>query len=116
MVQKLIPSIWFNWNALEAAEFYTVVFPDAKISDVQRYPTEGLPDFQEDFAGEAVTVDIYISGFINADNHFSPNPSISFLLNVDPEIFADPRNEIDRMWTAPGRGRISSDAVAELRF
>ncbi len=108
MVQKLIPSIWFNRNALEAAEFYAVVFPDAKISDVQRYPTEGLSDFQKDFAGEPVTVDIDISGFrlnlINADNHFSPNPSISFLLNIDPEIFADPRNEIDRMWTALTEG------------
>ncbi len=56
-MQRIIPNIWFDRNAAEAADFYTAVFPDARVLDTQYYPTEGLPDFQAGLAGEVLTVD-----------------------------------------------------------
>lgn len=49
MQQKITPNLWFNGNALEAAEYYQSVFPDGKITSVVKYPNsveEGLAEFQ----------------------------------------------------------------------
>ena len=36
-MQKVTPFLWFNDNAEEAANFYTSVFKDAKITGMTRY-------------------------------------------------------------------------------
>jgi len=36
-MQKLTTWLWFDTEAEEAAEFYTSVFPDSRITDVSRY-------------------------------------------------------------------------------
>ena len=41
MQHKIVPSLWFDTEAEEAAEFYTSVFPDARITDVSRYGAAG---------------------------------------------------------------------------
>ncbi|MEZ5090890.1 MAG: VOC family protein [Micropruina sp.] len=50
--------------------------------DTVHYPTEGLPDFQADMAGDVLTVEFELGGYrmigINADATFRPNPSVSF--------------------------------------
>jgi 3-demethylubiquinone-9 3-methyltransferase len=32
--QKIVPHLWFDKEAKEAAEFYTSVFPDSKVTNV----------------------------------------------------------------------------------
>ncbi|MEJ5920062.1 VOC family protein [Corynebacterium sp. H78] len=100
--QKIIPSIWFNRTADEAAAFYTSVFPDTTIVQTVRYPETGLLPFQEEFAGQTLTIDIDIAGtrlsLINADEHFAPNPSISFVLNFDPSVLPDAKAQLERAW------------------
>ncbi len=92
IMQKIVPNIWFNKNALEAADFYTRVFPDSSFEVQSHYPSENLPDFQKDFAGLPLTVGLKIEdlefSFINAGDEFRPNPSISFMVNFDPLRFA----------------------------
>lgn len=95
--QKITPNIWCNRNAAEAGEFYASVFPGATSRVESRYPEEGLLDFQREFAGEPLTVEVTIPDpggeapmrlvLINAGDEFSPNPSISFTLNFDPLMF-----------------------------
>ncbi len=91
-MQKIVPNIWFNKNAAEAGEFYTQVFPNTTSKVTSSYPTENLPDFQKDLAGQPLTVELTIEDFefvlINAGPEFRPNPSISFMVNFDPLIFA----------------------------
>jgi predicted 3-demethylubiquinone-9 3-methyltransferase (glyoxalase superfamily) len=84
-MQKIVPSLWFDHNAKEAADFYISIFADSKINTLSHYPKnekEGLADFQKDLAGKILTVDFELSGYhflaINADATFKPNPSISF--------------------------------------
>lgn len=72
-----------------------------------RYPTEGLPDFQADFAGDVLTVEFELGGFrfvgINAGAEFRPNPALSFFVNVDAAS-PDAVDQIDALWDALGDG------------
>jgi len=40
-MQKITPFLWFDTQAEAAADFYTSVFPDSKITNVQRYGDAG---------------------------------------------------------------------------
>jgi predicted 3-demethylubiquinone-9 3-methyltransferase (glyoxalase superfamily) len=40
-MQKITTWLWFDTEAEEAAEFYTSVFPDSRITDVSHYGTAG---------------------------------------------------------------------------
>jgi len=61
-MQRIVPNLWFDHKAAEAAAFYTDVFPDARIRETIHYPTEGLPDFQKEFAGDVLYVEFEIRG------------------------------------------------------
>lgn len=96
MRQKIVPNLWFDGNAKEAAEFYVSVFPDSKVVATSYYPKEGLADFQKDFAGKELTIDFELSGnrftAINAGPEFKFNEAVSFLINCEDQ------EEIDYYW------------------
>lgn len=106
-MQKLVPSFWFNRNAAEAAQLYLEAFDGAKIVEQAFYPSEGLPDFQADFAGEPLVIGLEVQGFrfslTNADDHFAPNPSVSFIVNFDPATLENPKAELERVWKVLSR-------------
>lgn len=97
MVQKIIPNIWCNGTAKETGKFYADAFSAAGFAATSNvtshYPNVGLLDFQRELAGEPLTVDVEIDGtrlvLVNAGPEFSPNPSVSFMLNFDPMRFGD---------------------------
>lgn len=99
-MQKIIPNLWFDGNALEAAEFYVSVFPESKIISTTNYPTskeEGLADFQLELAGKALTVEFELSGqrytAINAGPEFKFTEAVSFA------VFCKDQDEIDYFWS-----------------
>jgi len=95
-VQKIVPNLWFDGNAKEAVEFYVSVFPDAKITGISYYPTEGLADFQQSLAGKELTVSFELAGqsfvAINAGPEFKFNEAISFSVSCKDQA------EIDYFW------------------
>lgn len=107
-MQLIVPNIWFDHTAAEAAEFYTSAFPASRLVDVTYYPTEGLPDFQADMAGQVLTVEFEIDGYrfmgINAGPEFRPNPSVSFFVNFDPSVDPEARQHLDGLWAALSQG------------
>jgi predicted 3-demethylubiquinone-9 3-methyltransferase (glyoxalase superfamily) len=107
-MQKIVPNLWFNHTAAEAAAFYAATFPNARVTDTQYYPTEGLLDFQAEFAGAEIMVSFEIEGYsfiaINAGPEFTVNPSISFMLNFDPSVDPDAREHLDQLWEALSDG------------
>ncbi len=107
-MQRIVPNLWFDHQAAEAAAFYTNAFPDAWITETIHYPTEGLLDFQKEFAGDVLTVEFEIRGYrfiaINAGPEGSVNPSISFMLNFDPGVDPDARAHIDALWADLSEG------------
>ena len=106
MAKTIAPNLWFDHKAKEAVEFYLSVFPDSKIVSTAYYPTEGIADFQKEFAGEVLTVDFELSGnrftAINAGPEFKFNESVSFA------IFCEDQKEIDYFW-----GKLSTVPEAE---
>ena len=95
-MQKIIPNLWFNKNAEEAVNYYLSVFPNSKLITTTYYPTEGLMDFQKDFAGKVLTIDFEVNGqvftAINAGDEFKFTEAVSFL------IYCKDQEEIDYYW------------------
>ncbi len=103
-MQKIVPSIWFDHNAAEAAKFYTSVFPNARVTRVQHYPKHGLPDSQKEHAGKELTVEFELNGHrfigINAGPEFPVTPALSFMVNFDPSLDDAARSHLEELWNA----------------
>lgn len=64
--------MWCQGAAEEAVAFYRNALPDCTLAGSSRYLSEGVPDFQQTFAGELLTADLRIGDYhvvlINAGN------------------------------------------------
>ena len=78
-MQKIIPCLWFDNEAEEAAEFYTSIFPNSKIKHIEKYVVD-TPSNKP--IGSVMTVTFELNGkefmALNGGDFFKPNPSISF--------------------------------------
>lgn len=99
MPQKITPNLWFNGNAKEAVDFYVSVFPNSKITSTEYYPktaAEGLADFQQNLAGEVLTIEFELEGnpfvAINAGPEFKFTEAVSFA------VACKDQEEIDYFW------------------
>jgi predicted 3-demethylubiquinone-9 3-methyltransferase (glyoxalase superfamily) len=94
MPSEIIPCLWFDGNALEAAEHYVAHLPDARITKVHRAPADN-PSTKE---GAVLTVELTIAGQrfvgLNGGPHFKFNEAVSF------QILVDTQEEIDRLTDA----------------
>lgn len=93
-MQKIEPNLWFDREAFEAAQFYTRVFDDTKIT--HKTVMEGTPSGNVDIVGFSI-MNFYFMA-ISAGPHFKKNPSISFFVNFDPSQDKDSRKKIDEVW------------------
>jgi predicted 3-demethylubiquinone-9 3-methyltransferase (glyoxalase superfamily) len=93
--QKIVPCIWLDNQAEEAAEFYTNLFNGGKIGRVLRYSEAGQ-EIHGQKPGSAMTAELEIEGFqfmlLNGGPIFKPNPSISFIVRCAE------KDEINRLW------------------
>ncbi|HEU5243582.1 MAG TPA: VOC family protein [Gaiellaceae bacterium] len=93
-MQKLTTWLWFDTEAEEAAQFYTSIFPDSRITDVARYGEAGPR--QE---GMVMTVGFELFGrefyALNGGSNASidDGPGISFMVECDSQ------EEVDRYWS-----------------
>ena len=88
--QRITTSLWFDTQAVEAAEFYCSIFEDSRIVDAADYPAG------TDKAGTPMVVEWEMLGqrftAINGGPQFSFSEAISLAIEcVDQE-------EIDRYW------------------
>jgi predicted 3-demethylubiquinone-9 3-methyltransferase (glyoxalase superfamily) len=99
--QRIIPHLWYDKEAKEAAAFYASVFPESKVTHTARL--SGTPSGDVDL----VSFEIWGQRFeaISAGPLFRFNPSISFLVNFDPLLFgqgesaaAEARRTLDAVW------------------
>jgi predicted 3-demethylubiquinone-9 3-methyltransferase (glyoxalase superfamily) len=91
MEQKIIPNLWFDTQAEEAARFYTSLFPNSRIVLVTHYNEAGPRE-----AGMVMTVEFELNGNrfvgINGGPQFTFNEAISF------QITCETQEEIDDYW------------------
>ena len=94
MAQKIIPHLWYDHEAKEAAEFYTSIFPNSKITNLT--VLENTPSGKCDL----VSFDILGYSFmaISAGPLFKFSPAISFMVNFDPSKNKDAREQLDTIW------------------
>ncbi len=87
-MQKIIPHLWFDTQAKEAAHFYTSLFPNSKVTNVTRITN--TPSGDCDVVTFTVAGQDFMS--ISAGPYFKLNPSISLFTVFDSE------QEIDAVW------------------
>lgn len=95
-MSKVTPFIWFENQAEEAMNYYVSVFPDAKITGIERYAgDQGIPGEQE-LKGKVLTGTFEIMGqqfmCLDGDPQFELSGAISFLVEFDNQ------SELDRVW------------------
>lgn len=93
----ITPCLWLDMKGEEAAAFYTSIFPNSRITEVQRYP-ENAPGP----AGAVMTVAFELDGqpfvALNGGPQFTFDEAISFSIDC-----AD-QEEADHYWTELGDG------------
>ena len=96
-MQTITPCLWFDTEAEDAARFYTSVFPDSRIVEVQRYGSAG-PRRE----GLVMTVEFDLDGrrflALNGGPDFTFNEAVSFMVEC-----AD-QEEVDHYWNALSEG------------
>ena len=100
-MQKITPSLWFDDQAEEAAEFYTAIFPNSHIGHVSRHTAEGFEIHQKP-EGSAMTVSFTLAG----QNFMAINggPQFPFTEAVSFEISCDSQEEVDYYWEKLSEG------------
>ena len=97
MQQKIVPNLWFDTQAEEAAAFYTSVFANSRIVNVAHY-TEGAPRP----AGTVMTVEFELDGQrfvgINGGPQFTFDEAVSF------QITCADQDEVDYYWERLSEG------------
>lgn len=93
-MSKIIPHLWFDTQAKEAAQFYTSVFSNSRINSIRTIHDTPSGDC------DIVSFELYGEPFmaISAGPLFKFNPSISFMVNFDPSKDADAAKNIDAVW------------------
>jgi predicted 3-demethylubiquinone-9 3-methyltransferase (glyoxalase superfamily) len=93
--RKIIPHLWFDDKAEEAANFYISIFRNSKILKVTRYG-EAAAEVSGRPKGSVLTVEFRIEGqdfvALNGGPMFSFTPAISFLVSCKTQ------EEVDRLW------------------
>lgn len=93
-MQKIVPHLWYDKEAKQAAEFYTSIFPDSNITNITT--------LHDTPSGDCDVVSFKLWGYsfmaISAGPLFKFNPSISFMVNFDPSHDKDARSRLDEIW------------------
>ena len=88
---KIVPNLWFDTEAEEAAEFYISVFKNSRIVNVTRYTEAGPRP-----AGTVMTVEFELDGQrfvgINGGPEFTFDEAVSF------QIDCEDQDEVDYYW------------------
>lgn len=90
-MQKITTFLWFNDNAEEAANFYTSIFKDSKITSIARYGDAGPGP-----KGSVMMVEFELNGQkflgLNGGPHFTFTEAISLMVNCENQ------EEVDELW------------------
>jgi predicted 3-demethylubiquinone-9 3-methyltransferase (glyoxalase superfamily) len=86
--QRIVPHLWFDKEAKEAAEFYVSIFPDSKVTNITT--------LHDTPSGDADIVSFELAGqpfmAISAGPVFKFNEAISFM------VYCETQEEIDYYW------------------
>jgi predicted 3-demethylubiquinone-9 3-methyltransferase (glyoxalase superfamily) len=94
MPREIVPNLWFDGRAEEAAHFYTALFPNSRITKVSR----AAADNPSTKAGEVLTVEFTLLGqpflALNGGPEFKFTEAVSFAIECEDQA------EVDTYWDA----------------
>jgi predicted 3-demethylubiquinone-9 3-methyltransferase (glyoxalase superfamily) len=99
--QKILPCLWFDTEAEEAAKFYCSIFKDSRIETISRYGNEGREKHGREPGSVMVVVfDLEGQRFVglNGGPHFKFTEAISF------QIHCQSQQEVDYYWSKLTQG------------
>ncbi len=86
--------LWYEKDALAAAEFYAATFPDSSVGHVFKAPS----DFPDGKAGDVLTVEFTVCGIpcvgLNGGPIFKQTEAFSFQISTEDQA------ETDKYWNA----------------
>ena len=92
---RIVPCLWFDTQGEDAAQYYTSIFKNSKITHVSRY-TEAGREIHGKPPGSAMTVTFELDGqpftALNGGPNFKFNEAISF------QVMCDDQKEVDYYW------------------
>ena len=88
---KIAPCLWFDNQGEEAAAFYTSVFPNSRITEVQRYTKTGPGE-----EGTVSTVNFSLDG----QDYIALNggPAFTFSEAISLQVYCRSQEEVDDYW------------------
>ncbi|MDQ8705755.1 VOC family protein [Streptomyces sp. LHD-70] len=91
--QKIKTCLWFDGQAEEAAELYTSLFDDSRVTQVQRYSEVGPGE-----PGSVMVVMFELAGteFMGLNG----GPEFQFTEAASVYVDCDDQKEVDRLWSA----------------
>lgn len=96
-MQKITPFLWFNGHAEEAANFYTGIFKNAKITETTRWGDAGPGP-----KGSVMSATFELDGqkfiALNGGPQFKFSEAISFFVSCDTQ------EEVDHFWEKLSEG------------
>jgi predicted 3-demethylubiquinone-9 3-methyltransferase (glyoxalase superfamily) len=96
-VQKIIPFLWFDGKAEEAADFYVSVVKNSKLGNVTRYGDKGPGP-----KGTVMSATFQLDGqefyALNGGPQFKFTEAISFFINCETQ------QEVDELWERLSEG------------
>jgi predicted 3-demethylubiquinone-9 3-methyltransferase (glyoxalase superfamily) len=94
MQAKNTVCLWYDHDALDAAQFYAKTFPDSSVGAVYRAPG----DYPAGKEGDVLTVEFKVMGIpcigLNGGPEFKHDEAFSF------QVATDDQAETDRLWNA----------------
>ena len=92
-VQGLTTFLWFDNDALDAAEFYVSLFPGSRLGEISYYQADAQKP-----QGSVLTVEFELLGqsfaALNGGPQFPHSEAVSF------QVSCDSQEEVDRIWDA----------------
>lgn len=94
-MQKIIPHLWFDGEAENAAHLYTSLFDNSCIRHINRYGKAGFEKHGQP-EGTVMVADFEIDGYrlvgLNGGPHFRFTPAVSYFVVLESMA------EVDRIW------------------
>jgi predicted 3-demethylubiquinone-9 3-methyltransferase (glyoxalase superfamily) len=90
-MQKIVPFLWFDHQAEEAAHFYTSIFKHSKLGEITRYGDAG-PGPEGTVMSVGFQIEDQEFTAFNGGPYFTFSPAISFFVNCETQA------EVDELW------------------
>lgn len=118
-MQKIVPHIWFDRQAREAASFYVAAFSPLDTAG-KTSSVIGITTLHDTPSGDCDIVSFALCGFelmaMSAGPLFRPNPSVSFMVNFDPSRDPQAREHLDALWATLADGGTPLMPLGEYPF